>query len=343
MQLSYTSEELLADHDYARPHVVAGHTLHGGFDADGHYRPPRTLRRPEAVESWRESLRAKGGAPLDIGLDLLAGPRYPNFEQHKLLLRRGLGETLWSTFTNIGRTEGRGAMIAMLNPPSFQEVVDDDTARMTVGHLKPLFVAHGADEGGIPSRGIGGHDQMWFVARDLAFGEGRYPLPPEAGPMRRGAPAEPWLPELPAAHGEVLRFLMSLLMIEIRAFIGFQQNERLLRDRELFVDRREQADQAADIVARIRIDERVHVAYLCNVFGELRHATLKCVDGSKRPGAEVIDPAWERQVRLSKDVMPRRQRAEMREVMRARLGARPGGEALIEEFEALGDPGAFDA
>ncbi len=35
-QLVYTREELLRSHDYARPHVIAGHQLHGGFDVEGH-------------------------------------------------------------------------------------------------------------------------------------------------------------------------------------------------------------------------------------------------------------------------------------------------------------------
>ena len=32
-QLVYTEEALWRSHDYARPQVVAGHRLHGGFDA----------------------------------------------------------------------------------------------------------------------------------------------------------------------------------------------------------------------------------------------------------------------------------------------------------------------
>lgn len=342
MQLSYSDEEILADHDYARPHVVDGHRLHGGFDAEGRYLPPRTLRRPEAVESWRAALRERGGEPLEIGLDLLAGPRYPNFAQQKLLLQHGLGETLWNTLTNIGRTEARGAMLAFLPAPSFDGIVAGaDTSEMTLGHLGPLFVAHGRDEGGLPSLGIGGHDQMWFVARDLAFGRQCYPLPPELGRARPGAGegARP-MTELPPQVAELLRMLMGLLMIEIRAFLGFEQTERLLRDPGLFPDRRAQADEAAEIVARIRVDERVHVAYLCNLFGELRHATIRCTDGSKKPGAEIIDPAWRRQVHLSKEVLAGAQREEMRRVIERRVAAHPDAARLREELSALEDPGA---
>lgn len=344
MQLSYSPEELLASHDYAAPHLVAGHRLHGGFDREGHYLSPRTLHRPGAVEDWASALRERGGEPLEIGLDLLSGPRYPNYAQHKLLLESGLGETLWSSLTNIGRTEARGAMISSLTPPPFEGIVGGELRETTLGHLGPLFQAHGIDEGGIPAQGIGGHDEMWFVVRDLAFGEGRYPLPPE--PERaipQAGVAERWMPDLPAPHAQLLRFLMGLLMIEIRAFIGFQQNEELLRDPELFQERREQADQAADIVARIRADERVHVAYLCNVFGELRNAEIRCTDGSCKPGAEIIDPAWERQVHTSKVVLPKEQRDAMRPVLHDRIRKHARGDELLVEFEALCDEGAAKA
>ncbi len=82
MKLQYTRDELLADHEYAAPHVVGDYRLHGGFDADGRYLSPRTKHRPEAVAHWGESLSNQGGGPLAIGLDLLSGPRFPNFEQH---------------------------------------------------------------------------------------------------------------------------------------------------------------------------------------------------------------------------------------------------------------------
>ena len=51
---------------------------------------------------------------------------------------------------------------------------------MAIGHLdRGLLLAHGLDEGGESADGpdgeaIGGHDVMWFVARDLAFGPGAF-------------------------------------------------------------------------------------------------------------------------------------------------------------------------
>ena len=343
MQLTYTSEEILADHEYAKPHVVAGRTLHGGFDADGVYRSPRTLHRKPAIESWAAALRERDAAPLEIGLDLLSGPRYPNAAQHKFLLQHDLGETLWNSLTSIGRTEASGASLAGMVPPPFEDVVPDlDLETATIGHLRPLFIAHGRDEGGIPAEGIGGHDEMWFVARDLAFGEGRYPLPPVVQRGRRPGADQRWMPELPEPHEQLLRSLLGLLLIEIGAFVTFHVNEGLLRDPELFTERRKQAEEAADVVARIREDERAHVGYLCNLFGELRHSEIRCVDGSRKPGSEIIDPVWQRQIQMQRRLFPRQQRAEMRKAVHERIGAHPDGDRLLEKFEALTDPGAFD-
>ena len=34
-QLTFTPTELMAEHDYAKPQIVAGRRMHGGFLADG--------------------------------------------------------------------------------------------------------------------------------------------------------------------------------------------------------------------------------------------------------------------------------------------------------------------
>ena len=62
-QLRFTEEELMRSHDYAEPQIEAGERLHGGFDAEGRYVPPRTLVREPAVEAWTEALRARGTPP----------------------------------------------------------------------------------------------------------------------------------------------------------------------------------------------------------------------------------------------------------------------------------------
>ena len=57
MQLVFSREELLSDHDYARPHAIDGQRLHGGYDTEGNYIPPRSLGRSRAIANWTESLR----------------------------------------------------------------------------------------------------------------------------------------------------------------------------------------------------------------------------------------------------------------------------------------------
>ncbi len=170
-QLVFSEKELLAEHDYARPQLVAGRRIHGGFAADGSYLPPRSLHRPRAIASWAEALRARGGEPLPADSSLLAGLRFPTSQQQKLLLREGLGQTFWNSLTITGKIEARGRVLADMTFPDFREVVREDVSQLAIGHLnKGLLCAHGIDEGGEPDRGIGGHDVMWFALRDLAFG-----------------------------------------------------------------------------------------------------------------------------------------------------------------------------
>ena len=70
-QLVYNQEELCRSHDYAKPHFIGSQRLHGGFDADGSYIPPRALVREPAIEAWIDALRARGG-------DLLAADASPD-------------------------------------------------------------------------------------------------------------------------------------------------------------------------------------------------------------------------------------------------------------------------
>ena len=43
--LSYSDDQLLSDADYSEPLIANGVRCHGGFDADGRYRSPRTRFR----------------------------------------------------------------------------------------------------------------------------------------------------------------------------------------------------------------------------------------------------------------------------------------------------------
>jgi len=116
-QLVYTEADLLRDHDYARPHVVDGQRLHGGFLADGTYQPPRALVREPALDAWTEALRARGGEVFGADASLLSGLRLPNVAQHRVLLRRGHGQTFWGSLTVTGKIEARGRLLADLPFP----------------------------------------------------------------------------------------------------------------------------------------------------------------------------------------------------------------------------------
>ena len=337
-QLVYTQEELCRSHEYAKPQVIAGQRLHGGFDADGNYIPPRALVREPAIDAWAEALRARGGELLDADASLLGGVRYPNEAQQKYLLLEGLGQTFWNNLTITGLIEGRGRMLADVTFPDFQEVIEEDVSGMGIGHLnKGLLWAHGIDEGGEPDEGIGGHDVMWFALRDLAFGETDYPMPQVPERIGRPEAERQEEPDIPPMFEQTIMFLLNLLLIEFRAEIGFAFTERMLRDPELFTDRREQAEEAAVVVDRIRKDEEIHVRSLRLYLGELRHVHFQTKDGGRKPGREIIDSAWERITHWATVEQPKLAAVESRKLLSERILKHPEGERILEKFLALED------
>jgi len=336
--LRFPREELLRDVPGLAPHVVAGHRLHGGFDADGRYVPPRSLVRGPAVAAWTAALRERGGDLLPADASLLAGVRMPNEAQGRLLLLEGLGQAFWNQLTVTGRIEARGRVLRDLALPPLADAVHEDASEWAIGHLdRGLLEAHGLDEGGEPERGIGGHDVMWFALRDLAFGPVGYPDAEVPERIGREDDAEPVVPRIPHAIERTLSFLMNLLVIEFRAELAFVYTERLLRDPALFPARRAQALEAAEVVGRIRRDEEIHVASLRLYLGELRHATFRGRDGGRVPGAEVIDPLWERLAHWATVEQPRLAAEQQRELYRARIAAHPEGARIWAEFQRLGD------
>ena len=343
-RLAYSEDELLSEHAYARPHEIAGHRLHGGFDADGTYLPPRALGRNQALDAWTAALEARGGGLLAADASLLTGPRLPNAAQQRLLLRAGIGAPFWNSLTITGKIEGRGRVLAEMQFPDLQDVVEADISGMAIGHLNQgLLVAHGIDEGGEPERGIGGHDVMWFVARDLAFGADAYPDvdPPES--IARPEAGKRFMPELPPQHEGLLSFLMNLLLIEFRAEIGFAQTQQILRTPDLFAGRRAEAEQAADIIERIRTDETIHVRSLRLYLGELRALTLRTVDGGTVSGAELIDRFWTGLVRWATVEQPRLAAEAQYQSLVPQIRAHADGERLLAEFDRLSDLRQRDA
>ncbi|MDZ7674876.1 MAG: hypothetical protein U5K30_07405 [Acidimicrobiales bacterium] len=342
-QLTYTRDELMAEHDYAEPQMVAGRRMHGGFLADGTYTPPRTRIRAGAVDAWTEALRERGGDLLDAKASLLDGVRLPNTDQQRVLLRNGLGETFWNSLTIIGKIEARGRLLADAQFPDLQDHVVEDISEMAIGHLNEgLLRAHGLDEGGLPDQGIGGHDEMWFAARDLAFGAGAHPdvdPPPTIGrdDGEDGFAAARRIPELPESVEGMLSLLTNLLIIEFRAELGFSESQDVLRTPDLFADRREGAEEAAEIIGRIRIDEEIHVASLRLYLGEIRSVTFRTVDGGTISGAEVIDRFWADLVHWATVEQPKLAAEQQREMLVERISKHPEADRVLADFDAVAD------
>ena len=206
---------------------------------------------------------------------------------------------------------------------------------MAIGHLnKGLLYAHGIDEGGEPAQGIGGHDEMWFVARDLAFGAGAHPdvEPPEN--IARPEAGARLMPEVSAAVEGVLSLLMNLLVIEFRAEIGFASTQEILRTDDLFADRRAKAEEAAEIVGRIRRDEEIHVRSLRLYLGELEAVTFRTADGGTIAGRELIGRFWDGLVRWATVEQPPMAAAVQRDVLTARIARHPDADRVLAEFTA---------
>ncbi len=335
-QLVYVQEDFLRDDEGTTPHIVEGRRLHGGF-SDGVYQPPRSRLRSSALREWREALLERGGRPLVADSSLLTGTRIPNAEQLTVLVANGLDRILWNSLTIIGKIEARGRLLAEMNFPDLQPSIVEDISSMAIGHLnKGLLVAHGLDEGGQPSEGIGGHDEMWFLARDLAFGVDAYP--DAEPPADIGRPAEETIltSDLAPDVASMVSLLANLLIIEFRAELGFADTQSVLRNPRLFTDRRADAERASEIVERIRTDELIHVESLCLYLGELRSITFRTVDGSTESGADYIDPLWVDLVRWATIEQPRQTSDRQREMIVGMISTLDDATRVLSEFDAAG-------
>ena len=334
-KLVYSEAELMAEHSYARPQIEAGYRLHGGFDAKGVYLSPRTLHRWPAVRAWQEALAARGFPLIDASTRLLQRGNYPSFEQQRLLLDLGLGETLWNSLTITGFVEARGRRLADFPAPDFTLLVEEDIRGTATAHLgEGLLRAHGFDEGGNPATGEGGHDTMWFAVRDLLFGKDAYPLPEVPESLARPELAR-LMPQIPPPHEQTLLMLMNVLMIEIRAEAFFSFCTRLMRTPETFAGRRGEAEQAAVLVERIRQDEAIHVAYLQTVVSELASFTFRTAQGGRVPGRSFIEPIWTGMVHWHAVTTPDHGREQARAAIAAQLAAVPDGARRLAAFDAL--------
>ncbi len=334
--LVYSEDELMRDHPDLQPHVILGQRVHGGFDTEGRYQPPRALVREQALDAWTRALNDRGGDVFAADSSLLAGVRAVNVEQQRVLLRNGLGRWFWNQLTVTGKIEARGRLLADIAFPDLQPVIVDDISEMAIGHLGGgLLLAHGLDEGGQPDLGVGGHDVMWFLARDLAFGADAHPDvdPPEN--IGRPDAGTRYMPELPPEIEGLISLLANLLIIEFRAELGFAEAQAILRSPDVFTDRRDDAELAAEIIERIRIDEEIHVRSLCVYLGELLSVTFRTNDGGTVTGRELIDRFWDGMVRWATVEQPSLAAPQVRSDVEAYIATHPEPDRVLAEFDAV--------
>jgi hypothetical protein len=333
-RLNFTTEEILANVATREPLIVNGVKCHGGFDADGHYRSPRTAFRVPAIKAWQEQHVATSGTALfEIPADTVS-PQVPNVAQVKFLLRAGVREPMVRWLSEIAIVEGFGAMIRELPVPPLASFIREETAGTAIAHLTGgLFEAHARDEAGWTEEG--GHRQMWDAARDAAFSNPA--ISPEIYTSiisRRGAGQPAALfPELGEPVERLIRFMVNVLAIEVFAASTFAWAEEILSDPEVS----DSPDHAANLVRYIRSDESPHVEYLRTALSEIQARTLLTLDGKPVSGRKVVNDLAERGIR-----MMLRQRLNERPVMVRDLICKTANvrdlDALMREFDALGTP-----
>ena len=347
LPLTWTESELLADHEVVEPLIAGGVRCHGGFAADGSYVSPRTKNRVPAIDAWQESHRAQFGteileAPIELWPEV-----FPTVAQTKYLLRAGVSAPTISSLTRIGTVEGFGSMIRAVQVDRPQSHFEESISGTAIEHLqRGLFEAHARDEAGWEDEG--GHQQMWFAARDIAFEQpvtedmtqtmlirmgiaapnGTPPTPAEA---HAAALALRRFPDLDIALEMMVRRMVGLLFIEVSAFHTFAWAEAVLADTDLVAGE----GTAADLVRYVCADETPHVEYLRTALTEMRDRTFVGESGRRIPGAEVIGTLWN--AALEQSLGANREnfvRTAMAEVEHA-LDGHPRRSELLEGFHAL--------
>jgi hypothetical protein len=332
-RLNFSTDEILANVDTREPLIVKGVKCHGGFDADGNYRSPRTAFRVPAIKAWQEQHVATSGTALfEIPADTVS-PQVPNVAQVKFLLKSGVREPMVRWLSEIAIVEGFGAMIRELPVPPLKTFIREDTAGTALAHLTSgLFEAHARDEAGWSEEG--GHRQMWDAARDAALSNPA--ISPEIYAniiARRGGQPAAMFPELGEPVERLIRFMANVLAIEVFAASTFAWAEEILSDPEVS----DAPHDAANLVRFIRSDEAPHVQYLRTALSEIQARTLLKLDGKPLSGRKVVNDLADRGIRTMV-----RQRLNERPVMVRDLIRKTANvkdiDTLMLEFDALGTP-----
>jgi hypothetical protein len=328
----FSADELLSSGDYAEPLIANGVRCHGGFDADGHYRSPRTLHRDPAIKAWQAQLREGGHELVEISAELMP-PQYPNTAQAKLLLRNGVRDPIVRALTTISIVEGFGAMIRDVKVPDLPSIFVEPIDGTSLAHLEHgLFEAHARDESGY--RDEGGHKQMWEAARDTALENPKIPgdvLMRLMGRRGRGGRPKPAFPEIGEELERMLGFMANVLVVEVFAEGTFQWGIEVLSDPEVSAAPK----VASGMVRNIQADEKPHVEYLRTALSEARARTIRTVDGKQIAGQVVIDGLLHRILAQMTKNRRRDQRDDIREGLADAIQQTSNPAALLEDFDSL--------
>ena len=341
LHLDWTATEILADPEVSEPLIVRGVVCHGGYDADGVYRSPRTRFRRAAIDAWQQHHRETTGTEvLDAPVDSFPG-HYPNLDQARFLLANKVSDPIVGLLTRIGTVEGYGGAIRELTPTGdVQRHFVEDVRGTAIAHLASgLLEAHARDESGWQDEA--GHDRMWYAVRDIAFED---PLD-EQSTKQMNARIEAAAASVPAptafgtreydgvdpAFETLIAFMTRVLFIEIRAFHAFAWAEALLSDTDLVAG----DGDAARLVSYIRQDEAPHVDYLRTALSEMRARTFT---GSKHnhAGSDVIGTIWDTTLAESRSLGDQRNKALYDALLDAALVDRGDGREIREEHDRLG-------
>jgi hypothetical protein len=334
-RLVYSAEELLSSGDYAEPLFANGVRCHGGFDASGAYRSPRTVHRDAAIAAWQAELRREGHELIEIPSRLMP-PQHPNVAQARLLLRNGVRDPVVRALTIISIIEGFGALIRDVVVPDLGALIVEPFEGSALAHLRGgLFEAHARDESGY--RDEGGHKQMWEAARDAALENPKIPgdvLMRLMGRRGRAERPQPAFPQIDSKLERMLGFMANVLVVEVFAEGTFQWGIELLSDPEVSAA----PEEAGGMVSYIQADEKPHVQYLRTALSEVRARTLRTVDGGEIAGRVVIDGLLHRTLEAITRNRRRQQREDLREALVRAMQVAPKPDALLEEFDALETP-----
>lgn len=341
LQLDWTATEILADPEVTEPLIVRGVVCHGGYDADGVYRSPRTKFRRAAIDAWQRHHRETTGTDvLDAPVDSFPG-HYPNLDQARLLLANKVREPIVGLLTRIGTVEGYGGAIRELSPiGDVQRHFVEDVRGTAIAHLASgLLEAHARDESGWQDEA--GHDRMWYAVRDIAFED---PLDERTDREMRGR-IDAAAASVPAATAfgtrefgvdpqfeTLIAFMTRVLFIEIRAYHAFAWAEALLSDTYLVAG----DGDAAKLVSYIRQDESPHVDYLRTSLSEMRARTF-VGDKKNYSGEDVIGTIWDTTLAESRSLGDQRNKAVYDALLDAALADRKDGHEIREEHDRLGN------